>query len=133
MTAIVVDTSAIIAIVRNEPEKDRFTDVILGATPGFISAVSLQEAYMVLAGHDGTEDRWSTLPELIAALGLEIVPHDAASARAAGQAFLRFGKGRHRARLNFGDRASYAMAKAHGLKLLFKGGDFPETDVEPAV
>lgn len=133
MTAIVVDTSAIIAILRGEPEKDSFVDAILHATSGLISAVSLQEACMVIAGRDGSEDRWSMLDALMADLALEVVPHDAALARIAGQAFLRFGKGRHRAALNLGDCAAYALAKANGLRLLFKGNDFIRTDIEAAI
>lgn len=107
MTAIVVDTSAIIAILRNEPEKDRFVDALLAANPRFMSAVSLQEAAMVIAGRLG----------------------DAA----AREAFLRFGKGRHAASLNFGDCAAYALARANQLPLLFKGGDFGQTDIVAAV
>ena len=63
---------------------------------------------------------------------MQIIPHDAALATIAREAFLRFGKGRHRAALNFGDCASYALAKARDLPLLFKGGDFSETDLAAA-
>lgn len=64
---------------------------------------------------------------------MEIVPHDAALARIAREAFLRYGKGRHPARLNCGDCASYALAKHRRIKLLFKGGDFAHTDIAPAL
>lgn len=133
MTAIVIDTSAIIAILRDEPEKDRFIDAILEAAPRLMSAVSLQEAYMVVAGREGDEGDWEPLDALMDELDLEVVAHDAALARIARAAFLRFGKGRHRARLNFGDCAAYALAKANDLKLLFKGEDFARTDVEAAI
>jgi len=129
LTAIVLDTSAVIAILRNEPEKDRFLDVILAASPRLMSAVSLQEAGMVIAGRSGSAVMWEPLDALLERLDVEIVAHDAALASVARLAFLRFGKGRHPAGLNFGDCASYALAKAHGVPLLFKGGDFGLTDV----
>ena len=132
MTAIVIDTSAIIAILRNEPEKDRFVDAILAAHSRLMSAVSVQEAGMVIAGRSGDEAVWEPLDALLARLDLEIVPHDADLARLARQAFLRFGKGRHPAALNFGDCATYALAKSANLSLLFKGDDFSKTDITPA-
>lgn len=132
MTAIVLDTSAVIAILRHEPEKDRFVDAILAASPRLMSAVSLQEAGMVIAGRHGDEAMWEPLDALLVRLDVEIVAHDVALARIARTAFLRFGKGRHSARLNFGDCASYALAKAHGVPLLFKGEDFAQTDIAPA-
>lgn len=133
MTAIVVDTSAIIAILRNEPEKDRFVDAILTASSRFMSAVSLQEAGIVIAGRHGDAAAWEPLDALVARLNLEIVAHDAALARIAREAFLRFGKGRHQARLNFGDCAAYALARSNGLALLFKGEDFVRTDIVAVV
>jgi ribonuclease VapC len=133
LTAIVVDTSAIVAILGSEPEKDRFVDAILAASPRFMSAVSLQEAGMVIAGRFGDGTVWEPLDALLARLDVEIVAHDAALALIAREAFLRFGKGRHPARLNFGDCAAYALAKANSFPLLFKGGDFAHTDIVPAV
>jgi ribonuclease VapC len=133
LTAIVVDTSAIVAILRNEPEKDCFVDAILAAAPRFMSAVSLQEAGMVTAGRFGDDTIWQLLDALLVRLDMEIVAHDAALARIAREAFLRFGKGRHPARLNFGDCAAYALAKANDLPLLFKGEDFAKTDIVAAV
>jgi ribonuclease VapC len=133
LTAIVVDTSAVVAILRDEPEKDRFVDAILAASPRLMSAVSLQEAGMVIAGRYGAEATWEPLDALLVRLDVEIVAHDAALARIARLAFLRFGKGRHSARLNFGDCASYALAKTHNVPLLFKGDDFARTDIVTAV
>ena len=97
-----------------------------------MSAVSLQEASMVLAGKAGAEADWAPLDEFIARAGLEIVPHNRKLAEVAREAFLRFGKGRHLARLNFGDCASYALAKSLNIPLLFKGSDFAKTDIVPA-
>ena len=87
---------------------------------------------MAIAGRHGDEAAWEPLDALLARLEVEIVAHDAALARIARAAFLRFGKGRHPARLNFGDCASYALAKAHNPPLLFKGDDFARTDVKAA-
>jgi ribonuclease VapC len=132
LTAIVVDTSALLAILRNEPEKDRFVDAILAASPRFMSAAGLQEASMVIAGRFGDAAAWEPLDALVSRLDIEIVAHDAALARVARTAFLHFGKGRHAARLNFGDCAAYALARANDLPLLFKGEDFSKTDIAQA-
>ena len=70
---------------------------------------------------------------MLARLDMEIVAHDTALARIAREAFLRFGKGRHPAGLNFGDCAAYALARANDLPLLFKGGDFTKTDIVAAI
>ena len=98
-----------------------------------MSAVSLQEAGMVLSGLSGDGTAWEPLDALLKRLEVEIVAHDAALAWVASEAFLRFGKGRHPARLNFGDCASYALATSNGLPLLFKGGDFSKTGIAVAV
>jgi len=94
-----------------------------------MSAASLQEAGMVLAGRLGDRAAWQPLAALLALLGIEVVPHDASLARGAMEGFLLYGKGRHPAGLNFGDCAAYALAKAENLPLLFKGEDFSRTDV----
>lgn len=133
MSGIVTDASAIIAILRGEAEKDRFVDAILAASPRLMSAVGVQEAGMVLAGRFGGAAAWEPLDALLVRLDIEIVPHDASLARIAREAFLHFGKGRHPARLNFGDCAAYALAKSNTVPLLFKGEDFPQTDIVPAV
>ncbi len=88
---------------------------------------------MVLAGRTGDAALWLPLDELIRDMNLEIVAHDADLARVARDAFLRFGKGRHPARLNCGDCASYALAKTRNVPLLFKGGDFAKTDIVAAI
>ena len=130
---IAVDTSAIIAIVQLEPEASDFTRCMEQAAAACISAVSLQETSMVLAGRRGDTSAWAPLDRMIRDLELEIVAHDEKLARIAADAFLRFGKGRHPARLNCGDCASYALAKDREIPLLFKGGDFARTDIVPAI
>jgi len=98
-----------------------------------MSAVSLQEAGVVIAGRFGDAAGWEPLDALLDRLEMEIVAHDAALARIAREAFLRFGKGPHPARLNFGDCAAYAPAANNGVPLLFKGEDFSKTDIMAAV
>jgi len=129
---IAVDTSAIIAILLSEPESDGFLHR-LSSEAGCLSAVSLQEASMVIAGRVGDETASHELDQLMRTSALEIVPYDAELARIAREAFLRFGKGRHPARLNCGDCASYALARSRNIPLLFKGGDFAKTDIVPAL
>jgi ribonuclease VapC len=130
---IAVDSSAIVAILRTEPEEQRFVDAIIAAGATCLSAVSLQEASMVLAGRGGAEAAWIPLDDFIARARMEVVPHDRRLAEVAREAFLRFGKGRHPAGLNFGDCASYALAKSLNVPLLFKGTDFAQTDIVPAL
>lgn len=129
---ITIDSSALIAILRGEPEADAFLQVIVAAQRCHVSALSVLETSMVLAGRTGDATAWTELDELIAAAAIEIVPHDAAQAATARSAFLRYGKGRHPAALNLGDCASYAVAREKNLALLFKGADFPQTDIAPA-
>jgi ribonuclease VapC len=129
---IVVDSSALIAILRREPEADDFLRVIATADGCLLSSVSLLETSMVLAGRNGDATSWAELDALIARAGMQVVAQYAALAGAAREAFLRYGKGRHPAGLNLGDCASYALAKARDLPLLFKGEDFPKTDLAAA-
>ncbi len=129
---IAVDTSALIAILFGETEGDAFRHRI-SQEPVCLSAVSLQEASMVMAGRLSDETAWQELDELIKDVPIEVVAYDRELAEIGRLAFLRFGKGRHPARLNCGDCASYALAKQRGLPLLFKGGDFARTDIVPAI
>jgi ribonuclease VapC len=130
---IAVDTSALIAILRLESDAAVFTRRIEMEDAVCVSAVSLHEASMVLAGRHADATAWSELDRIVQDMELEIVPHDAKLAGFARDAFLRFGKGRHPARLNCGDCASYALAKSLNIPLLFKGGDFAHTDIVPAL
>jgi ribonuclease VapC len=130
---IAVDASAIIAILRLEPEAADFTRRLGVEAAVCMSSVSLQEASMVLAGRHADATAWKELDRIILDLELEIVAHSSELARIAREAFLRFGKGRHPARLNCGDCASYALAKSLDIPLLFKGGDFAKTDIVPAL
>jgi ribonuclease VapC len=125
---IVIDTSAIIAVLYREPEFDQFQRLIIDAESCFVSAVSYLEASMVLIGR-GTPKATKELDAFLERVAIEFVPFDYELAKRARDAFIRFGRGRHPARLNFGDCVSYALAQARGLPLLFKGDDFAQTDV----
>ncbi len=123
------DSSALVAILRREPEADRFLQAIAEAEGCLLSSVSLLETSMVLAGRTGDATAWVELDALIARAGMRVVAQDTELVGAARTAFLQYGKGRHSAALNLGDCASYALAKARSLPLLFKGNDFPRTDL----
>ena len=129
---IVVDTSALIVIVQNEPERAEFTRLIAHAPRRFVSTVSLLEASLVAHTRRG-QAGLIALDEIVADAEVEIVPFDDAQRRLAVQAFIRFGKGNNpRSRLNFGDCAVYALAKGMNAPLLFKGDDFAATGLVPA-
>ncbi len=130
---IVVDSSALIAILQREPEADTFLRVIAMADGCLLSLVSLLETSMVMAGRTGDATSWADLDALIARAGMQVVAQDAEQAEAAREAFLRYGKGRHPAGLNLGDCATYALAKRRNLPLLFKGDDFSRTDLRTTV
>lgn len=126
---IVVDTSAIIAIIQAEPECATFLDHVRRADRALMSAVSMLEAGMVLRARRGPAGV-AELLDLIEAMAIEVVAFDAAQADGALQAFAVYGKGQHpKARLNLGDCATYALAKAMTAPLLFKGNDFTATDI----
>jgi ribonuclease VapC len=126
---IAVDSSALIAILRLESEAETFLRIIVEAGSCVMSALNLLETSMVLAGRQGGRSLWQPLDDFIAEAQIEIVPFDHDQARGARDAFLRYGKGRHEAALNFGDCAAYALARSRNLALLFKGEDFPRTDL----
>ena len=107
MIVIVIDTSALVAILRREDEADEFLRLIVGTDRCLLSAVSLLETSMVLAGRTGDETAWRDLDDLIESAAIEIVPQGAEQVSVARDACLRFGKGRHLAALNFVDYASY--------------------------
>jgi ribonuclease VapC len=128
---MVIDTSAFVAILRNEPEAIVFRRAIAVSSIRLASALSKLEASMVVLGRRGSPGLVE-LDRLFAELAITFVPFDEHQADIARDAFARFGKGRHRAGLNFGDCATYALAKAEAEPLLFKGTDFGATDVESA-
>jgi ribonuclease VapC len=129
---VVLDTSALLAVLLGEPERDPFIVVLAEAEDPLISAATLVESSMVMRAKTG-DGGVADLDDLLAAAAVRCVAVDSVQAYLARDAFARFGKGRAAAGLNFGDCFSYALARATGRPLLFKGGDFSQTDVTPAV
>jgi len=125
---MVFDTSALLAILFDEPERRAFTEAIEATEVRLLSTASFVEASMILEARHGAEGV-RALDRLLAAANVEIIAVDLPQAHAAREAFRQFGKGRHPAGLNFGDCFSYALAKARSEPLLFKGGDFSQTDI----
>jgi ribonuclease VapC len=125
---VVVDTSALVAVLLDEPDRDRLIAALSDATDPLISAGTLVETSMVIFARVG-EPGLRAVDELLAAAAIRCVDVDQAQVRLARDAFVRFGKGRSPAALNFGDCFSYALAKASDRPLLFKGSDFTRTDV----
>lgn len=126
---MVIDSSALFAILRGEPEGAAFVTAIHSDLVRLVSAVTKLEAGMVAIGRHGVAGA-GDLDRLLAEIGANIVPFDNEQAHIARDAFARFGKGRHPAGLNFGDCAAYALAIAEAEPLLFKGTDFGNTDAE---
>ena len=124
---MIVDTSALIAILFREPEHLAFRAAILRADNARLSAASYVEAHVVVVRR--RPDQIAELEALIASLSLVIEPLTLDHARAARDGFARFGQTRHPAALNFGDCFAYALAATTGEPLLFKGEDFARTDV----
>jgi ribonuclease VapC len=127
---IVADSSALLAIIFNELEKQAFEEVIAGASHCLISAVNAHEAATVLRMRNGAA-AVQRLWRLLAKSDIEVVPFDDAQVRTASIAFNRYGKGIHsKARLNLCDCAAYTLAKRMNAPLLFKGDDFTNTDLQ---
>lgn len=129
---MVVDTSAFIAILFAEPEGVAFMAAIAAAEHVRVSAASAFEVSIVAVGRSGPAIE-SEVDALFARCGAEIVPLNLEHLQWARHAYRIFGKGYHPARLNFGDCFSYALAKATGEPLLFKGDDFAKTDIVSAL
>ena len=129
---MVVDSSALMAILQREPEEREFRNAIKLAPSRLLSAATRVETGLVALGRRG-EAGLEQMEALLGSLKLETVSLSADHARLAIDAFRRFGKGRHPAGLNLGDCFSYALAQATGEPLLFKGDDFSQTDIKRAV
>lgn len=129
---MIIDTSALAAIALKEPEAERFYDLIKTAEAPKLSAVSFVELVEIYARRMETPDPLAAVQRSIARLGISIIDVSAEQAVLASQARNIFGKGRHRAKLNFGDVFVYALARSLDEPLLFKGDDFIHTDVKRA-
>ncbi len=128
---IVVDTSALVAILSGEPEQDEFNRKIVSAGRCGISAANYLETHIVLEARLG-EAATRELMLYLHEADMEVVAVDRDQADLARVAYRSFGKGRHRAALNFGDCFAYALARLRGAPLLFKGIDFSLTDIPAA-
>lgn len=129
---ICVDSSAIVAIVKDEPERAHFTRIIDQAAGAAISAANYFETAMVCEGAVTAPGRvfFDAEMETLRQLGLAVVAFDDIQAGLAREGFRRYGKGRHPAGLNFGDCFAYALAKALDAPMLYKGTDFNKTDIK---
>jgi ribonuclease VapC len=126
---IVVDSSALVAILEEEPEAERFLQIIRDASRRLASAVTVYETGVVIGARRGHESA-AEIMAFIDELGIEIVPFAEPYITGAMEAYSRYGKGIHpKARLNLGDCAAYVLAKSLNAPLLFKGSDFVETDI----
>ena len=129
---MIVDSSALLAIILGEPEAGRFAQAIADADDPRISAPNWVEVALVTDGRADAvlRDRFEAY---VAQMGLTIAPFLPEHALAARRAWATFGRGRHPTKLNFGDCMAYGYAPVERRPLLFKGGDFSLTDIEPAL
>jgi len=127
---MVIDTSALLAILFNEPDAEHFELALATDPVRLMSAASVLEAAIVVETRLG-EAGGRALDELLSTAQVTIMPVTTEHAAIARQAYRTYGKGRHPAGLNYGDCFSYALAKTSGEALLFKGDDFSQTDITP--
>jgi ribonuclease VapC len=125
---MVIDPSALLAILLDEPERPVFNQMIEGADTRWMSTATFVETSIVIEARHGS-DGLRDLDLLLERADIKLIPVDGEQARAARHAWSQFGKGRHQAALNYGDCFSYALARTSDQPLLFKGDDFGRTDV----
>lgn len=127
---MVIDTSVLLAILQDEPERRAFAEAIESAGSCSMSVANLVETSLVIESRFGAEGT-SDLDQLVEKARIDLVPVDLEQLGIARRALSRFGKGRHPAALNFGDCFAYALSRSLGEPLLFKGDDFARTDLVP--
>ena len=129
---MIVDSSALLAVLLREPDREQYLTAIVNADPRRMSVANWFETAMVVDGRrdPATSGRFD---DFIRTAQIELVPVTVDQAKTARQAWRDFGRGNHAAALNFGDCFAYALSKSSGEPLLFKGNDFPRTDIEPAL
>ena len=128
---MVADTSALIAVLMREPDYLGFHIAIQRHRPVLVSIATATEFLIVALGKG--DDAYENATKMLQSSDFTLVDMDEAQLWVAGDAYVRYGKGRHPAGLNFGDTFAYALASVRNLPLLFKGADFARTDVTPAV
>jgi ribonuclease VapC len=129
---IVVDTSAVIALLEDEADAALYTSALVAADGLTMSAANVLECSLVIESRYGEVGR-ERLDGFLTQVEVEVAAFDAEQVMLARAAFRRFGRGRHPAQLNFGDCFAYALAKQRGASLLYKGNDFSQTDVASAL
>ena len=129
---MVVDSSALISILLGEPEADALACALAYSADTAMTAANWLETALVITSRVGSQGE-RLLGDLMERAGVQVVAVDSGLARWALAGWLRFGRGRHPAGLNFGDCFSYALARQRGEALLFKGDDFGKTDVTSAI
>ena|ERR1700730_4814494 len=126
---MVIDTSAVIAILLDEPEQEIFTSILASETTRAMSAVTFHEAAVVMAGKKRTPSAAQLVDDFVRDLAIDVTGATIEDALAAREAYFKFGRGYHSARLNLADCFAYALAKTRNESLLFKGNDFSKTDI----
>ncbi len=129
---MIVDSSAIMAIVLQEPDSRLYLEALAEQQPCRMSVANWLGLTMVIESR-GQPPVHFELDDFMRRVGMEFVPVTVKQARVAREGWRRFGRGKHKARLNYGDCFAYALSKTAGETLLFKGNDFGETDIEPAL
>ena len=129
---MIVDSSALLAVLNREPDADLFQNTILAAAPCRMSVANMLEAAIVVESRGGAE-AGHELDAFLEHAQIEPAPVTVEHLEAARQAWRRFGKGRHQASLNFGDCFAYALAQVSGEPLLYKGDDFAHTNITAAL
>jgi ribonuclease VapC len=128
---VIVDSSAVVAVLRGEPGFEEVVQSMREADLLAIGAPTLVESVIVMGRAEG-EGGIAALRRFVRDLEIVVIPFDESYAQVATDAFLAFGKGRHPASLNYGDCMSYATARRADRPLLYIGDDFPQTDIQPA-
>jgi ribonuclease VapC len=128
---LIVDSSAVVALLRGEPRQLDISARLFEAEMIAIGAPTLLETTMVMT-RISPDNGESMVSAFVAQLSVEVIPFEQKHWQVAAEAFVRFGKGKHPAALNFGDCMTYATARVAELPLLFIGDDFAQTDIEPA-
>jgi len=129
---MVIDTSAVIAILHDEPERRQFLDAVEGAAARLMSVATFVETSMVVEGRRGAQGL-RLYDRLAQRLAIELVPVDVEQGQVARDAFSRYGRGRHPASLTLGDCFTYALASVASEPVLCKGDDFAQTDIAVVV
>jgi len=129
---MVIDTSAVVAILMDEPEQNVFKQILASDTIAVISAMTFYETSIVMAAKKRTQAAARLVDDFVRDLSIDVVAVTIDDAVAAREAYFRYGRGYHPARLNLADCFAYALAKMRNEPLLFKGDDFSKNDIVPA-